>query len=968
MVIPSPSWAKSITFKDLTNAVDAEEWDKVIELAKVLSNESKPIAEIDEIPYFIEYARFQILVQYQDINEHYVFLQDYPNSPYKERVLNAIAYLEFEEITKYPTVEKLKQFQQSHSTSILKAEAEYLEEDLAWQTILPTESIEKYRLFQERYPSGLYAPLAKEKEASLIYRQVREADTISTYMEFIEKYPDSHFSNEARGRTIELVWKDTIKDHTITGYQYFQQLYPKSKYADIAHKNEKELRWNKVQKEHNIQTYRNFELDFPASEESRIAEKREWDLYEYTRPSYPGEMTPKITRIRRKDDGRYRLFLDIVDDSGEFVGGLNNTNFTIYDAGYKVEDFEVEGMEQNRSLDVVFVLDTTGSMNEEINGVKEGIIRFSEIMQLRNRDVRYALITYGDTIRETHPFTKNVYTFQEWVSQKIADGGNDEPENSLEAIASGLKSNFNEEAQRIVVLITDASSHVKNYATHYDFAAINKLALKKDTQIYITGPNLDDYKNLSTNTAGVFYELDRTNFAEKMEEITQRLSKQYKLTYLRPPFAPPVMDELLVKIRVKPEFLLINTSAESSKGTGQKLVHASHTDANDMYRILDNNKLLCTNDGGEHWHTCGSGLPEERSLINLKTDKSLADIVWVNDDSGALWKSTDEGASFVPITIAADIVNIDAAEGGGLLVAKTKSLQHFTPDEKFVPLHTVADDKIVVGLTSIPKRKNEQLLSLSTGQLIHVTDTATSIYNGPCDSPSQLYPHPSREYTLLSICQNQLHRSIDLGRHWNEVAIPPHPEGSDYILMDLNLDPSLEQNNILTTSHGILRSNDLGMSWNWDRREIEETTVNLLTRTNQSKVIFADRVSDAIFSMDPVENIEFLSNTMFFDSGSAGPNEILHPHLNELAQQMISKPETHLTIEGHTDSYGTEEDNLTLSEARAIWIQRYLINKGVPSSRITTTWYGESRPIFDNATKEGRSKNRRVELIITNPS
>lgn len=68
-------------------------------------------------------------------------------------------------------------------------------------------------------------------------------------------------------------------------------------------------------------------------------------------------------------------------------------------------------------------------------------------------------------------------------------------------------------------------------------------------------------------------------------------------------------------------------------------------------------------------------------------------------------------------------------------------------------------------------------------------------------------------------------------------------------------------------------------------------------------------------------------------------------------------------IAGHTDSVGTDEYNMGLSLRRAESVRNYLVDKGVAADRLTVRGYGESQPVADNATDEGRFKNRRVELI-----
>jgi outer membrane protein OmpA-like peptidoglycan-associated protein len=74
---------------------------------------------------------------------------------------------------------------------------------------------------------------------------------------------------------------------------------------------------------------------------------------------------------------------------------------------------------------------------------------------------------------------------------------------------------------------------------------------------------------------------------------------------------------------------------------------------------------------------------------------------------------------------------------------------------------------------------------------------------------------------------------------------------------------------------------------------------------------------------------------------------------------------TYIDINGHTDSTGAESYNQTLSEARASSVARYLESQKVVPQRIITRGMGESQPIADNDTREGRALNRRVEIILT---
>jgi OOP family OmpA-OmpF porin len=80
---------------------------------------------------------------------------------------------------------------------------------------------------------------------------------------------------------------------------------------------------------------------------------------------------------------------------------------------------------------------------------------------------------------------------------------------------------------------------------------------------------------------------------------------------------------------------------------------------------------------------------------------------------------------------------------------------------------------------------------------------------------------------------------------------------------------------------------------------------------------------------------------------------------------MKTYPETTAVIEGHTDNVGKEESNLRLSTKRAESVRTYLTEKfGIAENRLSARGYGSSRPVADNATPEGRQRNRRIEAVI----
>jgi len=87
--------------------------------------------------------------------------------------------------------------------------------------------------------------------------------------------------------------------------------------------------------------------------------------------------------------------------------------------------------------------------------------------------------------------------------------------------------------------------------------------------------------------------------------------------------------------------------------------------------------------------------------------------------------------------------------------------------------------------------------------------------------------------------------------------------------------------------------------------------------------------------------------------------------IQNLADFMKEYGQTTTVLEGHTDSVGTDAYNQRLSERRANAVRKVLVDEyGVGGDRVNAVGYGESRPVADNATEEGRAINRRVEAEV----
>jgi outer membrane protein OmpA-like peptidoglycan-associated protein len=118
-----------------------------------------------------------------------------------------------------------------------------------------------------------------------------------------------------------------------------------------------------------------------------------------------------------------------------------------------------------------------------------------------------------------------------------------------------------------------------------------------------------------------------------------------------------------------------------------------------------------------------------------------------------------------------------------------------------------------------------------------------------------------------------------------------------------------------------------------------------------------ERVGEGIV-VDFSEKILFAYDKSDLTSAAEG-------NLDKLVTILKEYPDTNIEVQGHTDSNGSDDYNMKLSERRASEVSAYLRGRGVTGSRLTTKGYGETAPVADNGSDEGRAQNRRVTFLIT---
>ena len=133
---------------------------------------------------------------------------------------------------------------------------------------------------------------------------------------------------------------------------------------------------------------------------------------------------------------------------------------------------------------------------------------------------------------------------------------------------------------------------------------------------------------------------------------------------------------------------------------------------------------------------------------------------------------------------------------------------------------------------------------------------------------------------------------------------------------------------------------------------------------SDEQVVMVEEVVEEVVVAEPAEAVRVELDVKFdFDKSQVKPES--YGDIKILADVLTQYPQTTTVVEGHTDSVGSDAYNQTLSERRANAVRDVLVNQyGVGSDRVSAAGYGESRPVADNASADGRAVNRRVEAEV----
>jgi outer membrane protein OmpA-like peptidoglycan-associated protein len=250
------------------------------------------------------------------------------------------------------------------------------------------------------------------------------------------------------------------------------------------------------------------------------------------------EISITVSSIDISQFPKIKLIIEAYNKLGHPLDSLSNKNLFVYENGVAKKVISVEKIQiaEEVQVDFVFLVDKTGSMQKNIDQIRNNIKSFANTLMKRGIDYRLGLIYFSDDLEKIYQPTKNVENFMEWLGEVRARGGGDEKENALEALEKSASNiAYRNAATKVAVLITDAPYHQQfesgHGITNQTTESIVKLLQRNEIRVFsIVPPKLTKYKLISDKTRGNFYDIDYS-FSTILDNFSTQLTNLFALTY-----------------------------------------------------------------------------------------------------------------------------------------------------------------------------------------------------------------------------------------------------------------------------------------------------------------------------------------------------------------------------------------------------------------------------------------------------
>ena len=208
-----------------------------------------------------------------------------------------------------------------------------------------------------------------------------------------------------------------------------------------------------------------------------------------------------------------------------------------------IDNSSFAGNASGQKLDLAIVFDNTGSMQPEIDAMKSKVKELTDTIKASGLDASYSLVSFNDSVSVKTKWTKDQAIIKKNVDALYAEGGGDEPEDSMDAIEAVLSMGFRPDAQKIVLVITDAHAHYKNDSS--GFSKYTKDEVEKDlresgvTFIPIS-PTFEkqngfvDLKEIANDIKSMWIDINSADFSTILEQFKGIITGTYVVEYTSP--------------------------------------------------------------------------------------------------------------------------------------------------------------------------------------------------------------------------------------------------------------------------------------------------------------------------------------------------------------------------------------------------------------------------------------------------
>ena len=245
----------------------------------------------------------------------------------------------------------------------------------------------------------------------------------------------------------------------------------------------------------------------------------------------------------------YILTYVTVNSTAGRTGSLTQNDFSIYedDELMNITSFAFTERSTASNLDLAILFDDTGSMQDEIDDLKEKVLGLTESIASAGIDCRYALISFKDTAMVNQDWTNDASVIQHAVDGLNASEGFDAPEADLDAIQAALELGFRPDAQHMILDITDSTTHYRGDGTPFSNYTILDTAeslLRNGTSYILVGPTTvsgtfnenNDKRELvkALGGSGLFIDIHGNEFSSILDSIRGVITQTYTLGYYTP--------------------------------------------------------------------------------------------------------------------------------------------------------------------------------------------------------------------------------------------------------------------------------------------------------------------------------------------------------------------------------------------------------------------------------------------------